>query len=1126
MKSKAFRRVTAGITAVLVTAAYVPAVIASADVPDFGAVTEMPTAPFGTAGENAPYHAKPCNERLATLPEALMKLTDDGYTWSGDYGAGKPTWALTLMDYANIYSYIHTHDIDADTLRAVLEDGDSMLHKKPFTAEEIELLLGDDEAAAMAAFASPSTIVIGEKGYCAKWMYYHTVEEYAAEGITPEMVAAVLPYYYNALYVQEAADAFSQKLSQYAGQLGATKWHQWKAGDINIDGTINDDDTALLTAFLADKAALTFTQWASADMDGNSDVNEADLTALKEKIDAGIEDSGVMLDVIEFCQYPDYPTGCESVSLYMLLDYYDVDVTVDNIYDLLPMGAQPYDDENGVRHGANPEREFVGDPRSDYSYGVFNEPIAAVAEQFKPGVKTERGVTVDKIKEILDTGHPVLAWYVSAPMRDIMYRWTWLDERGELVTWPGGEHAVVVCGYDEDSITYRDPNAGTTVCIDYATFEKSFNELGGRIVYYTDEEAEAVSYIAESGVQMFAQPTALTGSETAPEAGWYAVSGDVTVDSDLALSGDVKLILADGAALTVNGGISGDGTLTVYGQTEGTGTLNGKTVSVSSYAQYGGKVTLTSDTEFALTGSESVSLLGGQFAGSAGVSSEGTITLGFMNETDSILAGKYAAEKVVAAENQALYIPDFPKDFSLDTVSGSISVTYNGEEQSPAKKNVIGNAWFNEPIYSGVISDSNKKLQFAQNRTLVPYPEAFDPDLRWINTPLGEDDFEIGEAESAKYACVPGTGELAYYMVELIGKGAYFGSTVIDWFMQSADVSGDITVTPKAPIISDGSPVTAEDFEITASSPLAQVLVDEIADGKAQAQIGFYSAEPLTGDDITSECKADTALEKGHIYDLNDLGAYMMLMISDGENLSFFTAVSPGKLNDSIYVIKNGERMNGCVEIDEDGALCYYEVNKNGEDTYLKGEQTPYMYWHIQKTGSSDIMPIYYLKQDFTEAQRTEVIEPGDYVARMIISETDSYNYDDVTKIIPFTVEENTTPPDESEQIAPDETLLRWAETDYEDKTGTDVTAFPIEKADGTMLIALKDSEGNHVMSYEIDTATGIGTDDNGEEVNLPQTGNNSLTNLILAVMAFMMMIAGGYAVHASGILRRKTLRK
>ena len=63
-------------------------------------------------------------------------------------------------------------------------------------------------------------------------------------------------------------------------------------------------------------------------------------------------------------------------------------------------------------------------------------------------------------------------------------------ENGETVHWPGGEHAVVICGYDDVSITYRDPNAGMTVVIDGDTFLKSFSELGGRIVYYTHPEME------------------------------------------------------------------------------------------------------------------------------------------------------------------------------------------------------------------------------------------------------------------------------------------------------------------------------------------------------------------------------------------------------------------------------------------------------------------------------------------------------------------------------------------------------------------------------------------------------------------------------------------------------------
>ncbi len=400
---------------------------------------KMPTAPFGTASASSPYYAKPCNERLASLPEALMKLADDGYSWEYEYVAGKPTDALTLMDYANIYSFIHTHTLEEAKLREVLSDTSLMVHRKAFTEEEIDLLLGDDPAAAMVHFASPATIVIGEKGYSEKWIYDHPLWAWRMAGITPEMVAAVQPYYYNPLFRREAAEAFSAKLYRYTGIVTPVIWNQWKPGDVKPDGSVE---------------------------------------AEKPSSDS------VLLDVIEFCQYPDYPTGCESVSLYMLLNYYGADVSVEQIYDLLPMGAQPYDDENGIRHGANPEREFVGDPRSEYSYGVFNEPIAQVAEQFMAGVQTATGVSIDDIKAILDTGNPVLAWYVSAPMRDIMYRWTWLDETGETVTWPGGEHAVVICGYDDTSLTYRDPNAGTTVVIDYATFEKSFSELGGRIVYY------------------------------------------------------------------------------------------------------------------------------------------------------------------------------------------------------------------------------------------------------------------------------------------------------------------------------------------------------------------------------------------------------------------------------------------------------------------------------------------------------------------------------------------------------------------------------------------------------------------------------------------------------------------
>ena len=84
----------------------------------------------------------------------------------------------------------------------------------------------------------------------------------------------------------------------------------------------------------------------------------------------------------------------------------------------------------------------------------------------------------------------------------------------------------------------------------------------------------------------------------------------------------------------------------------------------------------------------------------------------------------------------------------------------------------------------------------------------------------------------------------------------------------------------------------------------------------------------------------------------------------------------------------------------------------------------------------------------------------------------------------------------------------------------------PIHHEDGALSIVLTDEEGNELDTYTIDLTTGIGTDTEGEEVNLPQNGSHSLTELLMAVTAFMMTAPGGYAVCASGILRRKLDQK
>ena len=78
--------------------------------------------------------------------------------------------------------------------------------------------------------------------------------------------------------------------------------------------------------------------------------------------------------------------------------------------------------------------------------------------------------------------------------------------------------------------------------------------------------------------------------------GTYVVSGNVTINSHVSVTGDVNLILKDGASLTVNNTIYGEN-LNIYGQELSTGKLDvvygDINVSVTNLAIHGGVITVT-----------------------------------------------------------------------------------------------------------------------------------------------------------------------------------------------------------------------------------------------------------------------------------------------------------------------------------------------------------------------------------------------------------------------------------------------------------------------------------------------------------------------------------------------------
>lgn len=128
---------------------------------------------------------------------------------------------------------------------------------------------------------------------------------------------------------------------------------------------------------------------------------------------------------------------------------------------------------------------------------------------------------------------------------------------------------------------------------------------------------ESVPYLDPNGSPSSAKNVkAIRSSSSDLSDGWYVVdSGDVTIDQTVTVDGDVKLILADGANLTVNAtsgdnaGIkvtqgnslsiyaqstgSGMGRLTATGSDEGAGIGSGDHDACGTISIYGGRITAT-----------------------------------------------------------------------------------------------------------------------------------------------------------------------------------------------------------------------------------------------------------------------------------------------------------------------------------------------------------------------------------------------------------------------------------------------------------------------------------------------------------------------------------------------------
>ena len=155
-----------------------------------------------------------------------------------------------------------------------------------------------------------------------------------------------------------------------------------------------------------------------------------------------------------------YPTGCESVSAVMLLNFLGYDITVDEfIRDCLECRAMEIRD--GILYGPDPNEFFCGNPYDEESYGIYARGlqkalIRAAGDKYE--FPDETGTSVCKLLEkYIDREMPVIFW-ACINMREEIPGPEWrLLNTGKTFEWTSNEHCMLLVGYDKEQYYFNDP---------------------------------------------------------------------------------------------------------------------------------------------------------------------------------------------------------------------------------------------------------------------------------------------------------------------------------------------------------------------------------------------------------------------------------------------------------------------------------------------------------------------------------------------------------------------------------------------------------------------------------------------------------------------------------------------
>ncbi len=180
-------------------------------------------------------------------------------------------------------------------------------------------------------------------------------------------------------------------------------------------------------------------------------------------------------------QMPDLPNGCEVTSLSMLMNYYGIKVSKNELAETI-QHVDSFTD--GGKYRGNPHQGFVGHMTiANAGWCVYNEPLYNVARKYTSHIENITGSDFLSLLKLVSNGHPVMI-ITTTLFNKVNNMQTWDTNTGKVNVTPSS-HACVITGYSKPKkvVYVNNPYGYKNQPVNWKNLQASYNQQGRQALY-------------------------------------------------------------------------------------------------------------------------------------------------------------------------------------------------------------------------------------------------------------------------------------------------------------------------------------------------------------------------------------------------------------------------------------------------------------------------------------------------------------------------------------------------------------------------------------------------------------------------------------------------------------------